>query len=89
MVVVMKNIPKKASVPADAHSHVALLLCESLLHVLVEEGVLAKEKALSAAETVVELTQQMAEDGDDPAVNGLAAELAEAIANSLAVKAEP
>jgi hypothetical protein len=45
----------------DAQGQVALLLCESLLHVLVEQEVISREAALSAIESVLELTQESAE----------------------------
>jgi hypothetical protein len=48
--------------PADANGVVALMLCESILHVLVEDGVITKEKARDAIETVSELTGEMADD---------------------------
>ena len=48
--------------PADANGIVALMLCESLLHVLVEEGLITKETARDAIETVSELTREMADD---------------------------
>ncbi len=48
--------------PADPDGVVALMLCESLLHVLVEEGVITKERAMGAIETVSELTREMTED---------------------------
>ena len=37
------------------------MLCEGVLHVLVEEGVLSKAKAIEAIETVAELTREMAD----------------------------
>jgi hypothetical protein len=37
------------------------MLCESLLHILVEEGLLTKVKAIEAIETVAELTHEPAE----------------------------
>jgi hypothetical protein len=43
------------------HCEVALMLCESLIHLLVEEGVLTKAKAIEAIETVAELTHEIAE----------------------------
>ena len=45
----------------DPHGQAALLLCESLLHVLVEQRVISREAAFSAIETVLELTQESAE----------------------------
>jgi hypothetical protein len=38
------------------------MLCESLLHVLVEEGVISKETALNAINGVVELARSMHEE---------------------------
>jgi hypothetical protein len=51
------------TVRSDPHGEIALMLCESLLHVLVEEGVLPKEKALQAIVTVAELVREMGETG--------------------------
>jgi hypothetical protein len=45
----------------DPYGQVALLLCESLLHVLVEQGVISRDAALSVIEGVLELTQESAE----------------------------
>jgi hypothetical protein len=42
----------------DPHGQTALLLCESLLHVLVEQRVISQEAALSAIESVLELTEE-------------------------------
>jgi len=47
--------------PPDLHGQVALALCESLLHVLVEAGVLSKELAIEAIDTVAELTRETAD----------------------------
>ena len=45
----------------DPEGRVALLLCESLLHVLVEQRVISLEAALSTIQTALELTQEDAE----------------------------
>jgi hypothetical protein len=45
----------------DPEGKVALLLCESLLHVLVEQQVISREAALSAIQSVLELMQEDAE----------------------------
>ena len=45
----------------DPHGRVALMLCEALVHALVEERVLTKGKALSVIETVVDLRREIAE----------------------------
>jgi len=57
------------------------MLCESLLHILVEEGLLTKAKAIEAIETVAELTRETAES--DPSVTSqIAVDLVEGIAAS-------
>jgi hypothetical protein len=42
----------------DPDGRLALLLCESLLHVLVEKRVISKATALDAIDTVAELTSE-------------------------------
>ena len=46
--------------PPDPHGQVALMLCESLLHVLVEEGVISHAKAIESIEGVAEILCEMA-----------------------------
>lgn len=62
----------------DVHGQAALLLCESLMHVLIEQGIITKETALSAVNTVVEVTQ----DRSDKCAASVMT-LAEAIERSL------
>ena len=71
--------------PRDPQGRVALMLCESVLHVLVEEGVLTKAKAIEAIETVLELTREMA-DGNPSVEAHIAADLVKSIAESFALK---
>ena len=56
---------------------------------LVEEGVLTKEKAIEAIETVAELTREIAEAGPPDVTNHIATQLVEAIAESFAMKDYP
>ena len=72
--------------PADANGIVALMLCESLLHVLVEEGLITKETARDAIETVSELTREMAQDGTRRMPSSSPIELIERIGQSFAAK---
>jgi hypothetical protein len=71
---------------SDPQGRVALMLCESVLHVLVEEGVLTKTKAIEAIETVVELTREISEVWPPDITNQVAIGLVEAIAESFASK---
>jgi hypothetical protein len=79
----------EAMSPADPQSRVTLMLCESVLHVLVEEGVLTKAKAIEAIETVVELTREIVEVGPPDITNHAATHLVEAIAESLSIARVP
>ena len=80
------NKEREAMSPVDPQGRVALMLCESVLHVLVEEGVLTKAKAIEAIETVVELTREIAEVGPPDITNHAATHPLEAIAESFALK---
>jgi hypothetical protein len=76
----------------DIRGEVALMLCESLLHVLVEEKVISREKALEAIEGIAELVREIDERRGGPAKTpsaGLAAmTLVQNIAESFAAKGE-
>ena len=65
---------------------VALLLCEALLHVLVEERVISQEAALSAIESVLEVTQESSEAGTMDGNSVLAVALVERIAATFAAR---
>jgi len=71
---------------SDPQGRVALMLCESLFHVLVEEGVISKAKAMEAIEGVAELTREMASSGNPDLASSFARDLVEAIAKSFAAK---
>jgi len=71
----------------ESHCEIALMLCESLIHLLVEEGVIAKYKAIEAIEGVAELASEMAANGSAPAGwKPNAAAVVETIAESLRLK---
>ena len=76
----------------DPQGEVALLLCESLLHVLVEEGLIPKERALEALEGVAEVAEEIHALGarpTSPRPAGQAATLLiQRIADSFAAKSE-
>lgn len=70
---------------SDQQGRVALMLCESILHVLVEENVITKEKALDAINTVADLTREMAR-GNPTASPHIAVDLIRSITESFALK---
>jgi hypothetical protein len=70
----------------DPAGQVSLILCESILHLLVEEGVIPKAKALEAINGVVELVRKIDQTDKHPAANRSATSHIEAIAQSFALK---
>jgi hypothetical protein len=85
MAVLWARFFKAALQMVDPQGTVALILCESILHVLVEQNVITKQKALEAINTVAELTQE-SPDGT-PIYQAQTAEgLARIIAESFALK---
>ena len=70
----------------DSQGPVALMLCESILHLLVERGVITKATAIEAIETVGDATREMANDAPTIA-NRAAADLVTAILKSFELKA--
>ena len=69
----------------DPDGQVSLMLCESILHILVEEGVISNEKALEAIDGVVELGREN-EIGQRRSASRSAVQLIEAIARTFALK---
>jgi hypothetical protein len=70
----------------DPDGQVSLMLCESILHILVEEGVISKETALDAINGVVELVREKDGMGQHCSASNSAVQLIEAIAQTFAVK---
>jgi hypothetical protein len=67
---------------------IALMLCESILHVLVEKGVITKAAAIDAIETVGDAMREMAQDIPTSA-NRTAADSVTEIAQSFMLKGVP
>ena len=76
----------EAMSPRDPQARVALMLCESLFHLLVEEGVITKTKAIETIEGVAELTREGPVGSNPATARRIATELVEAIAKSFALK---
>jgi hypothetical protein len=70
----------------DTQGQVALLLWESLLHVLVEQRVISREAVLTAIESVLELTQEIAEANTREIAGVSPTALIESIAATFAAK---
>ena len=73
----------------DPHGQAALMLCESLMVLLVEEGILRKEQAVEAIEMVVEVKREVA--GTTESVVGSLASigLLRAVAQSISAASPP
>ena len=70
----------------DPDGRVSLMLCESVLHLLVEERVITKERALEAIKGVVQLAQESDEISERRSTSSSALQLIEAIAHTFALK---
>jgi hypothetical protein len=72
---------------SEPQCEIALMLCESLIHLLVEEGVIPKHKAIEAIEGVAELASEMGANGSVCASRKRnAAALVQTIAESFRLK---
>ena len=67
---------------SDPDGRVSLMLTESILHLLADEGLISKEKVLDAINGLLEL----AHEDDRTRGSGSAGKLLQAIAQTLAVK---
>ena len=80
------RIGKRCHESDEPYGEAALMLCESLLHLLVDEGLIAKEKALEALEGVAELAGERPENDARAESKPGFASLVEAIAASFKLK---
>ena len=67
----------------DPHGQAALMLCESLMVLLVEEGILRKEQCIEAVEGVVEVKQEIAGTSESVVVSMASISLLRAVAQSV------
>jgi|ERR1700693_5662339 len=82
----MRHLPVALIDNPDPHGRVAMMLCESLLHVLVEQGVISLEKAIEAIDGVAELMHEAAERDSCTITDSAALVLVETIRESFAAK---
>lgn len=86
------NDPHGPPAPAlpDAHGRGALLLVESLIHVLIEKSVISLADGLEAVDTAVEVSREIAkESGEPPGPNLPATTLLLKIGKSLEADTTP
>jgi hypothetical protein len=73
----------------DPHGQAALMLVESLLLLLVEQGVLQKEELIEAIDGLVEVKQEIAGSSESVVVSMVSIGLLGAVATSLAAATTP
>ena len=71
---------------SEPDGQVSLMFCESILHLLVEEGVISNDKALETIEGVLELARESDKIGQRRSTSYSAVQLIEAIAHTFALK---
>ena len=64
------RLPINRGGPPDAHGRAALLLAESMLHALLDKGILRTDEAIAIMATATEAEEEMVANGDDPAAIG-------------------
>ena len=65
------------------------MLCESLMILLVEEGVIRKEQAIDAIDTVIEVKQEIAGKTESVVVSVASIILLQAISQSISAASPP
>lgn len=73
----------------DPHGQAALMLCESLMVLLIEEGIVRKEQAVEAIETVVEVKREIAGATESVVVSVESIGLLRAVAQSISAASPP
>lgn len=81
-----EGMPDANASRPDPNAQIALMLCESLMHVLVEERVLSRHKVIDAIQTVAEVARETSAIDNEPAASCTATALLERIAQTFAWK---
>jgi hypothetical protein len=68
----------------DPHGQAALLLCESLLFLLIEKGIIDKTQMVEAIDGVIEVKQEIAGTSESVVVSMASIGLLRAVSGSLA-----
>ena len=69
---------------ALAEGEAALMLVESLMLAMIEEGLIGRERVVEAVETVIETKRNLAERDQHPEISRPAVGIVRALANSIA-----
>jgi hypothetical protein len=74
--------------PSDPHGQAALILCESLILLLVEKGVIRREDAYDAVEGAIDVRREVASSSQSVVVTVASISLLQAVVRSIAAAAE-
>ena len=75
--------------PPDPHGQAALMLCEGLALLLIEEGILRKDGVADAIEGIVEVKQEIAGVSEDVVISMTSIGLLQGVARSIAAAPAP
>jgi hypothetical protein len=81
-----QRLPVNLISDADPQGRVAMMLCESLFHLLVEQGVISRDKAIEAIDGVAELIHEEVEQRPCTVADNAAAVLVDTLRASFAAK---
>ena len=73
----------------DPHGQAALMLCGSLAVLLIEEGVISRDRAVDAIDGVIEVEEEIAGTTESVVVSVASIRLLRAVAKSLSAAAGP
>ncbi len=73
----------------DPHGQAALMLCESLAHLLIARGTLAREELVEAIDGVIEVKREIAGTSESVVVSVASIVLLRAVAQSLSAASLP
>ncbi|MGK9171040.1 hypothetical protein KXR53_32395 [Inquilinus limosus] len=80
--------PSSVRLEHDAAAQAALMLLESVILVLLNNGIVSRLQIVEAIEMVIEAKRDLAEDGVHPKVSLRAAGMLSIIANSIAASSQ-
>ncbi|MBE7211092.1 MAG: hypothetical protein INR65_08735 [Gluconacetobacter diazotrophicus] len=73
----------------DPHGQAALMLCEALALLLIEEGTIPRERMVEAIDGVIEVKQELARTSEKPEIGSAAISLLQDIVRSVALASPP
>ena len=72
----------------DPHGQAALMLCESLAFLFIEQGILGKHQIIDAVESIIESKQEIAEANEPIVISTASIFLLQAILRSISAASQ-